>query len=203
MSHTQSNGASRILSRRRRKVLRPSIEALEERLMLDAADDSFLPALVVGRVLSAYNAGAVQGNQVAITYTVYNEQADPETGVLLTTALAPGVMLVDASAAPDRSGSELSWSLGTVAGFGRASVTVTLALAGPGTLQLDLGAHAFATVAARAVTDAAPAATLRPGSVDPALLAATTEANTDDPIVQEAAGPARLRPAADLRLPPR
>ena len=39
----------------------------------------------------SYFVGEVQNNQVTITYTVYNEQADPETGVLLTTTLEPGV----------------------------------------------------------------------------------------------------------------
>ena len=55
--------------------------------------DSSPPAIVVGRTLSSYFAGDVQNNQETITYTVYNEQADPETGVLLTTTLEPGVTL--------------------------------------------------------------------------------------------------------------
>ena len=71
--------------------------------------------------------------------------------------LAPGVSLLDASTPPDRSGSELSWSLGTIAGFGRASVTITVGLAGAGTLQLDQGARAFAMLDAAPVSDAAPA----------------------------------------------
>ena len=44
--------------------------------------DSSPPALVVGRTLSSYFVGDVQNNQETITYTVYNEQSDPETGVL-------------------------------------------------------------------------------------------------------------------------
>ncbi len=72
---------------------RPSIELLENRLMLDAGGASQLPAaIVVGRTLAtpstaasstpspSYFVGEVQNNQVTITYTVYNEQADPETG---------------------------------------------------------------------------------------------------------------------------
>ena len=42
------------------------------------------------------SSGDVQNNQETITYTVYNEQADPETGVLLTTTLEPGVTLLAA-----------------------------------------------------------------------------------------------------------
>ncbi len=56
--------------------------------------DSSPPAIVVGRTLSSYFVGGVQNNQETITYTVYNEQADPETGVLLTTTLEPGVTFV-------------------------------------------------------------------------------------------------------------
>ena len=39
----------------------------------------------------------------------------------------------------------------------------------------------------RAVSDATPAATLRPGRVDPSLLASTPDANTTDPFIQEEA----------------
>src|SRR3954447_894901 len=89
---------------------RLGFEALEDRVMLDASTQ--LPqAIVVGRVLSSYFAGGVQNNQETITYTVYNEQADPETGVLLTDTLAPGVTLLSASAPPDQSGQHLAWSL--------------------------------------------------------------------------------------------
>ena len=37
-----------------------------------------------GRTLSAYTTAAIQNHQEQITYTVYNEQASPITGVLLT-----------------------------------------------------------------------------------------------------------------------
>jgi hypothetical protein len=42
-----------------------------------------------GRTLSAYTTAAVQNNQVSITYTVCNEQADSVTGVLLTDRSSP------------------------------------------------------------------------------------------------------------------
>ena len=71
---------------RGRKLGGWGFEWLEERLMLDSSP----PEIVVGRTLSSYFVGDVQNHQETITYTVYNEQADPETGVLLTTTLRTG-----------------------------------------------------------------------------------------------------------------
>jgi hypothetical protein len=73
-------------------------------MMLDGTGGSSAPSIVVGRTLSSYFAGDIQNDQETITYTVYNEQADPETGVLLTTTLEPGVSLASASQQPDQSG---------------------------------------------------------------------------------------------------
>ena len=75
--------------RRSRKSLKAVIESLETRCLLSSTP----PSLVVGRALSSYFVGGVQNNQETITYTVYNQQSDPETGVLLTTTLEPGVTL--------------------------------------------------------------------------------------------------------------
>jgi transglutaminase-like putative cysteine protease len=150
--------------------------------------DGTPPALVVGRTLAEYFAGGVANNQETITYTVYNEQADPETGVLLTTTLAPRVTFAAASQPPDQSGPNLAWSLGTINGFDRASVTLTVTLASPTPTQVDSGAQAFATLDGGAVSAATPAATLRSGNIaDPNLLASTPDANTTDPFVQEEA----------------
>src|SRR5690348_6205303 len=89
--------------RGRVRRLRPDFEALERRRMLDGD----LPAaIVVGRTLSSPTVGGIVGNQETITYTVYNEQADPETGVLLTTTLAAGVSFAGASQPPDRHGQD-------------------------------------------------------------------------------------------------
>ena len=166
------------------KFVRPWIEPLEERMLLDAG----LPAaLVVGRTLSAYFTSDVQKNQETITYTVYNEQADDLTGVLLTDTLQPGVTFANASPVPDQSGQTLAWSLGTIQGYDRASATLTVTLATPTPLQLDTGAQAFGTVDAGAVSNTTPAATLRPGTDDPTLLASTPDANTTDPYIQEEA----------------
>jgi uncharacterized membrane protein len=149
---------------------------------LDAAS-----AIVVGRTLSSYTVPGIQNNQETITLTVYNAQADPITGVLLTDTLQPSVTFQSASQLPDQSGQNLAWSLGTINGFDRASVTLTVSLVNPIPLQLDAGAHAFAMLDAGAVSNATPAATLRPGSVPPSLLASTPDANTTDPYIQEEA----------------
>src|ERR1700677_3463763 len=122
----QCSGRTRSLAalRRRRKPLRPRFESLEGRCMLDSSP----PSIVVGRTLSSYFVGDIQNNQETITYTVYNEAADPETGVLLTTTLEPGVTFSSASQQPDMNGQDLAWSLGTIQGYDFASVTVTVAL---------------------------------------------------------------------------
>ncbi len=179
--------------------------------MLDAGGTvNQLPlAIVVGRTLStpstaassnpapSYFVGEVQNNQVAITYTVYNEQADPESGVLLTTTLEPGVTFLSSSVTldgttsaqlPDQNGQNLAWSLGTINGYDRESVAVTVGLPNPIPLQLDSGAQAFAMLDAGTVSASTPAATLRPGNVsDPSLLASTVDSDTNDPFIQEEA----------------
>jgi len=164
---------------------RPFLEPLEDRILLDAG----LPAaIVVGRTLSSYFVGGIQNNQETITFTVYNEAADPETGVLLTDTLAAGVTFANPSQLPDQSGQHLAWSLGTIQGYDRASVTLTLDLPSIIPLQLDTGAQAFATLDAGLVSSSTPAATLRTGNVsDPSLLASTPDANTTDPFIQEEA----------------
>jgi uncharacterized membrane protein len=170
--------------RPRRGGFRLGIEPLEDRTLFNA---TLPPDVVVGRTLSAYFTGNVQNNQETITFTVYNEQANPLSGVLLTDTLAPGVAILSATQQPDRSGQNLAWSLGTIQGFDRASVTLTLSLPSPLPAQLDTGAKAFATLDAGMVSNSTPAAVLRVGSADPALLASTPDANTTDPFVQEQA----------------
>ncbi len=89
----------------------------QETVLPAAISDTPSTNIVVGRTLSAYFTGQVQNNQETITYTVYNESADSETGVLLTDTLAAGVTLVSASQQPDQSGQNLAWSLGTIQGY--------------------------------------------------------------------------------------
>jgi uncharacterized repeat protein (TIGR01451 family) len=174
-----------IAGRKRWPWRKPALELLEDRVMLNA--DPLPPALVVGRTLSAYTTQQVQNNQLSITYTVYNEQAHPLTGVLLTDTLAPGVTFQSASQTPDRNGQQLAWSLASIPAFDRESVTLTVSLAGPAPLQLDTGATAFAMLDGAAVSNTTASATLRQGSVDPSLLASTPDTNTTDPFVQEEA----------------
>ena len=156
-------------------------------LQATPAADPGQPDIVVGRTLSSYSTSEVQNNELTITYTVYNEREDALNGVLLATTLQPGVTFENASALPDRNGQELAWSLGTVDGYGRASVQLTVSLTNPTPVQLDSGAHAFGTLIARAVSDDAPAATLRTDALHADLLKSTPDANTTDPFVQEKA----------------
>src|SRR4051812_40515667 len=89
--------AKRDLSRR--KLWTRSSEHLEPRMMFSGSP----PSIVVGRTLSSYFSGDVQNNREAITFTVYNQQATPISGVLLTDTLLSGVTFLDASVVPDQS----------------------------------------------------------------------------------------------------
>lgn len=171
---------SRRLLTRRQSGIAGSCEQLEVRTMLSAE----LPGITVGRTLSTYDTAGIQANQVAITYTVYNDQGHDVTGVLLTDTLQSGVTFSSATDLPNRNGQDLAWSLGTIPAFSRTSVTLIVSVNNPATRQLDAGAHAFAILDAGTVSDSAPAATLRSGSIDPALLASTMDANTNDPFIQ-------------------
>src|SRR5262245_32954545 len=85
----QESPNGRGVGKKAARFVRPLLEALEDRIL-----PSGLPQdLVVGRTLSAYFVGGIQNHQETITYTIYNEQADPITGVLLTDTLQPGVTL--------------------------------------------------------------------------------------------------------------
>ncbi len=156
--------------------------------MLSGSSDTLPASIVVGRTLSSYFVGGIQNHQETITYTVYNEQSGPETGVLLTTTLEPGVTFASASQQPSQNGQNLIWNLGTIQGYERASVTLTVTLPNTVPLQLDSGAHVDATLNGAGVSNTTPAAALQPGNVsDPSLLASTPDANTTDPFVQEEA----------------
>ncbi len=202
-----------------RKPYRPSMEVMEDRLMLDGAIGNVgaslplsilgaTPAsvlskppvtsalttatirsneIVVGRTPSTFTVAGVTDHQLSITYTAYNEQADPETGVLLTTTLEPGVTFVSSTAGVDRNGQQLAVSLGAINGFDRASVTITVSVAATIPLQLDTGAAVYATLDAGAISNETTPATLRAGAVDASLLASTPDANWTDPFIQEQA----------------
>ncbi|MFO0806097.1 MAG: transglutaminase domain-containing protein [Gemmataceae bacterium] len=163
---------------------RLAVEQLEDRTLLAGG---LSPEIVVGRTLSAYTTAAVQNNRLDVTYTVYNQTADDITGVLLTTSLQPGVTFTTATALPDRSGQDLAWSLGTIRGFDRASVTLTVTLPASTTLQIDSGARAFAMQNAGMVTDDTPPALLSNRVIPADQLASTPDANWSDPFIQEQA----------------
>ena len=176
--------------------------------MLTGSSSQLPAAIVIGRTLAtpstadtatparSYFVGEVENNQVTVTFTVYNEQADPETGVLVTDTLAPGVTLASASQPPNQSGQNLAWSLDTIPGNERASVSMTVKLPTPNPSQIDAGAAVSAFLDAGAVTAATRAATLQPGDVsDPSLLASTVDADTNDPFIQEEAAALDYNPA--------
>jgi len=104
------------------------------------------PTIVVGRTLSAYDVPDVQNHQKTLTLTVYNQAANPITGVLLTDTLASRVTFSSASQLPDQNGQQLAWSLGTIQPYDRASVTLTVSLADPIPTTLDTGAAAYGTL---------------------------------------------------------
>lgn len=151
---------------------------------------------VVGRTLSSYTVAGIQDGRETITYTVYNEQSAEISGVTLTETLRPGVSFESASVQPVGNGQDLSWSLGTIPAFSRASVTLTVRLPAQVPTQLDGGARATGTLNGAAVSDSAPAVTLRADTVAPELLASTPDANTGDPFVQEAAAELDYDPQA-------
>ena len=169
------------------------VERLEDRL---APAAGLAPDLVVGRTLSTYSTTGVTNHTLRVTYTVYNEQADDLTGVLLTDTLQPGVGFQSASQLPDRSGPNLAWSLGTIHGYDRASVTLSVTVPDAVPLELDAGARAFATLDAGPVSADTPAAALVGRPLPAGALASTPDANTTDPFVQEQAAKLRYDPQA-------
>ena len=159
--------------------------------------------IVVGRTLSAYFSGQVQNNQETITYTVYNESADSETGVLLTDTLAPGVTLVSASQQPDQTGQNLAWSLGTIEGDDWTSVTITVSLGEYLPLQLDSGAAAYATLNAVPISNVDAGRHDRRGQRRSQSAGLDARRQHDRPLPSGRGGGARLQRPEHLQLPAR
>jgi hypothetical protein len=141
------------------------------------------PVLVVGRTLSSFSVAGLIDNRLTITYTVFNQQATEVRGILLVTRLRSGVRFETATPGPDRHGRELAWSLGTLPGFGFASVQLTVLLDTPTPVRLDDGARAFGTLNARAVDARAVPALLRTDTLPQDLLRSTLDANLTDPFI--------------------
>lgn len=158
------------------------LESLEPRLML-AGDPTDI--ISVGRTLSAWSTQDVQNDILDVTYTVYNQQAAAVADVLLNTTLEAGVGFESASLIPDfQSGQEIEWNFGTLEPFESASVSVTVSLDASNSLKLDVGAFALGTFDAIVVDDVANPAVLRTDTIAPAQLAATPDANPNDPFIQ-------------------
>ncbi len=130
---------------------------------------------------------------------------------MLTTTLAPGVTFLSSAVTldgntsaqlPDQSGQNLAWSLGTIQGYDRESVAVTVSLAESDPTAARLGrervrhARRRCRLGHHARRDAATRQYLRP---EPARLDARRQ--HERPVHPGRGGGARLRPDADLQLP--
>ncbi|QEF97962.1 Ubp3 associated protein Bre5 [Stieleria maiorica] len=144
-------------------------------------------SITVGRTASSQTMDDINDDRLSITYTAYNATACVVDDVLLTTTLQTGVALDTAEVAPERNGETLAWALGSLAPYGRASVTIEVALSNPVPSQIDGGAAASGSIDGWIVRDSAPPLLLATGPFDPAVLASTPDANTDDPVIQEKA----------------
>lgn len=154
-------------------------ESLEARNLL-AVDD----VISVGRFQSVYSKLDVQNHEMSVTYTVFNQQETEVSGVSLKTTLAPGVAFKSATSAPQQTGQLLNWTLPNLKPYGSATIELIVTLPTIIPTQIENGAQAFGTVTTGAVSDAAPAATLRSTAIDPTLLESSTEADTLDPYVR-------------------
>ena len=116
--------------------------------------------------------------------------------------LEPGVTLAGASQPPDQSGQNLAWSLGTIEGYDRASVSITVNLPSPSHVAArHRGAGLRHARRRRRLGHHARRDAARGERSDPSLLASTPDANTTDPFIQEEAAKLDYDPTADLQLP--
>ena len=182
------------------KLHRPIFECLEDRTMLSDVTSQLPAAIVLGRTLATPStAGTATPSPSYFMGEVAEQPGHNHIHGLQPAGrpgdrgaghrhLAPGVTMASASQQPDQSGQNLAWSLGTIQGDDRASVSVIVNLPNQTSLQLDTGANAFAMLDGDAVSATTPAATLQPGNVsEPSLLASTVDADTNDPYIQEQA----------------
>ena len=151
--------------------------------------------LAVGRTLSSWTTSGMVVNELTITYTVYNLTSHHVTNVSLSTTLASGVALESASTAPVQNGQQLSWDVARLAPLGTFSVDVLVSFPGAIQFQLDFGSNVTGTVNfTDAVADSAPAARLCADPINPALLAATVDANSNDPFIRAKAAELNQNP---------
>jgi hypothetical protein len=141
--------------------------------------------IAVGRTLSSWTTNGLVGNQLTISYTVYNLTNDFVTNTGLTTTLQPGVRFISATIPATQSGQQLTWNAGRLGPLGTFSVRVAVEFPAVVPLQLDVGATASGIVNfSIPVADAANDVMLRTDAIDPSLLTSTIDADSDDVYVR-------------------
>ena len=199
----------------RPRIRRLAFERLEDRTMLDGAAGSSPPSIVVGRTLSSYFVGRrpeqpgddhLHGLQRAGRPRDRGVADDHAGAGRDVRQLVRDARRHHNTQLPDQNGQNLAWSLGTIQGYDRASVAVTVALANPIPMQLDSGARRSPRSTPAPSRPPRPPRRLQPGNAPTdasgnSLLDSTPDANTTDPFIQEEAAAARLRPDPDLQLP--
>jgi uncharacterized membrane protein len=156
---------------------------------LDRLEDRLAPTidLVLGRVASADTTTNLTGSTIDVTYTIYNQRDVPLTAASIETTLASGVSITQSSLTSSATTGLVSWSVGNIPAFGRASVTATLSLPSMTTTTIDSGSRAMAAIDAGISTDTAPAIVLSNRLIPIEYLAATPDADRRDVVVQEQA----------------
>ena len=152
-------------------------------------------SLAVGRTLSPYTESGDNADIVNLSYTVHNLQPCRVEDIQLSTSLATDVTLQDASESPNQDGQALTWELGTLEPYGSVTVDLQVARGQSDPLQLDTGLAATGSIDQAVVTDDLTPSLLRTDPIDPRLLAATVDANSDDRFIQTKA--AELNQDAD------
>ncbi|MBI3977289.1 MAG: DUF11 domain-containing protein [Chloroflexi bacterium] len=84
------------------------------------------PDLRVEKYRGAANPDLYAGRPVTYYIQLYNDGASPATGVRVTDTLPISTTFVGATPPPVVTGTQVIWDLGSLAGFGRTSITVTL-----------------------------------------------------------------------------
>ncbi len=150
-------------------------------ITLAMAAPAFAAPLGLARTQSARSHDVLAGAPLVVTWVLSNEASEPLDDPLLVTTLAAGVT-VDAADPPARvRGRELAVALPAIAPGSIGTVRLTLRVPAGGSL-VDDGARAFASRGTRAVEAIATPTTLRALlGTDPAYLASTPDAPTEDP----------------------
>ena len=152
-------------------------------------------AIAVGRQLSAYTTADVE-DSLTVTYAVHNLTDGYANDVVFETSLATGVSLSNTSDVHQDSAGNLSWHLGLIPPFSRATVEIVVSLSDPTVTQIDVGPTAYATIDGVVVKDELAAAILRTDEINPVLLSVTPDADWTDPFIQAKAASLDQDPVA-------